>query len=170
MSEVALPALAHGALDAGAGGYGGLVAAVGGGALLGTLVAAQARRAGRPAIVGSLAVLGMAAFMAAVPYLGGTIGAAAALIALGTLNGFGNVIILTAFQRWAPAKLMGRLMGLVMLSSMGIFPVSVLLGGLVVRVLGPAAFFPLAAAILVAALAAALSQRKLARVRVHGHW
>lgn len=160
MSEVALPALAHGPLDAGAGGYGGLVAAFGGGALLGTVVAAQARRASRPAIVGSLAFLGEAAFMTAVPYLGSAIGAGAALVALGALNGFGNVVTITAFQRWAPAELMGRLMGLVMLSSMGIFPVSVLLGGLVVHDLGPAAFFPLAAAILAAALAVALSQRR----------
>jgi hypothetical protein len=45
--------------------------------------------------------------------------------------------------------MMGRLMGLLMLASMAIFPVSVLVAGVLVRRLGPAPFFPLAAAVLV---------------------
>ncbi len=69
MSEVALPALAHGPFHAGASGYGGLVAAFGGGALFGTIAAAQSRRSRRPAIIASLAFLAEAGFAAAVPYL-----------------------------------------------------------------------------------------------------
>ena len=76
LGEVALPALAHGPLHAGAGGYGGLVAAIGGGALLGTLAAAQARRSRRPAMLASAAFLAQAAFMAIIPYLGGALPAA----------------------------------------------------------------------------------------------
>jgi predicted MFS family arabinose efflux permease len=159
LTEVALPALAHGPLHTGADGYGALIAALGAGALLGTLVAAQVRRAQRPFVVGSLAFLAEAAAIALIPYLGSTLAAAAALVAFGLLNGFGNVVTITAFQRWAPPSAMGRLAGLLMLASLGVFPLSVALAALVVHGFGPALFFPLAAATLAAALLAGLSQR-----------
>jgi predicted MFS family arabinose efflux permease len=157
--EVALPSLVHGPLRGGAGGYGSLIAAFGAGALLGTLVAAQARGARRPAVLGSLVFLGQALFLAVVPYLGGLIPAGAAMAAVGVFNGFGNVVMITLFQRWAPPNLLGRLSGLLMLASMGVFPISVALGALVVHNFGPALFFPLAAAVLAAAILAGLSQR-----------
>jgi len=159
MSEVALPALAHGPFHAGAGGYGALVAAFGGGALIGTVIAAHTCRAHRPAVIASIAFLIEAGCLGVIPYLGGTIPAGAALAAFGALNGFGNVITITAFQRWAPPALMGRLMGLLMFAAMGVFPLSVLLGGVVVHDAGPAPFFPLAAVILAVAVIAGLSQR-----------
>ena len=159
LTEVALPALAHGPLHTGADGYGILIAALGAGALVGTLVAAQARQARRPFVVGSLAFLAEAAAIAVIPYLGGTLAAAAALVAFGLLNGFGNVVTITAFQRWAPPNVMGRLAGLLMLASLGVFPLSVALAALVVHGFGPALFFPLAAVTLAAALLAGLSQR-----------
>jgi MFS family permease len=134
MSEVALPALAHGPFHAGAAGYGALIAAFGGGALIGTIVAGQIRAFRRPAVVGSIAFGG-------------------------ALNGFGNILTITAFQRWAPPELLGRLMGVLLLCSFGIFPVSVALGGLVVHDFGPAPFFPVAAGILAIAVIAGLTQR-----------
>jgi hypothetical protein len=157
--EVALPSLVHGPLRGGAGSYGSLIAAFGAGALLGTLVAAQSRGARRPAVLGSLAFLGEALFLAVVPYLGGLIPAGAAMAVVGVCNGFGNVVMITLFQRWAPPSLLGRLSGLLMLASMGVFPISVALGALVVHNFGPALFFPLAAAVLAAAILAGLSQR-----------
>ena len=141
-SEVALPALAHGPLHTGAGGYGTLVAAFGGGALPGTVIAAQARRARRPAVVGSIVFLAEALFLAVVPFTGGLIAVGAAIAASGLCNGFGNVVMITVFQRWAPAELLGRLTGLLMLASFGVFPVSVVLGAVVVHDFGPAVFFP----------------------------
>ena len=157
--EVALPSLVHGPLRGTAGGYGSLIAAFGAGALLGTLVAAQARRARRPAVLGSLVFLGEALFLAVVPYAGGLITIGAAMAAVGICNGFGNVVMITVFQRWAPPNLLGRLTGLLMLASFGVFPISVALGALVVHNYGPATFFPLAAALLAAAILAGLSQR-----------
>jgi MFS family permease len=77
---VALPALAHGPLHAGAAGYGGLLAAFGGGALLGTLI-------------------GSAAMLAIIPSLGGSLAAGVALAIGGAFNGGGNVLTITAFQR-----------------------------------------------------------------------
>jgi predicted MFS family arabinose efflux permease len=159
MDEVALPSLAHGPLHAGAAGYGGLIAAFGAGALLGTLAAGQVRRARRPAVAGSMAFLAQALFLGAVPYLGGTLPAGAALAAVGVLNGFGNVVMLTIFQRWAPPDLLGRLTGLLLTASFGVFPISVALAALVVHGLGPAAFFPLAAVTVAIPLLAGLSQR-----------
>lgn len=155
---VGLPALARGPFHAGAGGYGALLAAYGAGALLGTLAAAQARRARRPAVIASAGFLAEAACLALVPYLGGTIPAAAALLAFGALNGFGTIILITAFQRWAPPAVLGQLMAVLLLAAMGVFPVSVFLAGLLVQHLGPAPFFPLAGAPLAAAIAASLSQ------------
>jgi MFS family permease len=160
LAEVALPALARGPFHAGAAGYGCLVAAFGGGALLGTLAASQAGRLARPVVVASLAFLTEAFFMAVVPYLGSLAPAAAALAAFGALNGFGNVLAITAFQRWAPPELLGRLMGLILLASFGIFPVSALLAGVVVHDFGPTPFFPAAAAILATAVVAGLTQRR----------
>ncbi|MDA8063033.1 MAG: MFS transporter [Actinomycetota bacterium] len=158
MGEVALPALAHGPLHAGASGYGALIAAFAGGALLGVVVAAQARRSRRPALVASGAFLVVAACGAAVPYLGGALGAGAALGAFGLLNSFGNIVILTSLQRSAPPALMGRLMGLIMFAAMGIFPLSVLLAGAFVSRLGPAPWFPLDGALLAFAVLGGLTQ------------
>jgi MFS family permease len=156
---VALPSLVHGPLHGGAGGYGVLIAAFGAGALLGTLVAGQVRQARRPAIVGMTAFLIEAVFLAVVPYVGGLLPAAAVLVVVGVGNGFGNVVMITVFQRWAPPELLGRLTGLLMLCSFGVFPVSAALAAVVVHNFGPAPFFPLGAAILAAAVLAGLSQR-----------
>jgi predicted MFS family arabinose efflux permease len=159
VDEVALPSLAHGPLHSGAVGYGWLIAAFGAGALIGTLGAAQAGRAKRPFVVGSLAFLIEAVFIGIAPFLGSTAAVAAAIFGLGLMNGFGNVITITAFQKWAPAGLLGRLSGLLMLSSLGVFPISVALAALFVRHLGPASFFVFSAVTLTVAILAGLSQR-----------
>jgi predicted MFS family arabinose efflux permease len=159
MDQVALPSLAHGPLHAGADGYGGLIAAFGAGALLGTVAAGQASRVRRPAIAASVAFLAQALFIGLVPFLGGTLPAGAALAAVGVLNGFGNVVMITVFQRWAPPELLGRLTGLLLTTSFGVFPLSVALAALVVHGLGAAAFFPLAAVTVAIPLLAGLSQR-----------
>jgi predicted MFS family arabinose efflux permease len=159
MSEVALPALAHGPLHAGASGYGAVLAAFGGGALLGTIAAGQVGRLRRPVIVGSLAFLAEAACIAVAPYLGATFAVAAAMAGTGVLNGFGNVLTITAFQRWAPPAALGRLAGLLTLTSFGVFPISVALAAVLVRHWGPSPFFLLAAASTAVAILAGLSQR-----------
>jgi MFS family permease len=158
MSEVALPALAHGPLDSGAGGYGALLAAFGVGALLGTLAAGQVRQVRRPFVLGAYVFLVEAVFIAVVPYAGATVLAAAVLVVDGLANGFGNVVMVTAFQQWAPPRMLGRLMGLLMLASFGTFPLSVALAALAVHSFGPALFFVSAAVLLALALLVGLSQ------------
>lgn len=159
LEEVALPALVRGPFHTGAAGYGALLAAFGGGALLGTILAGQARQVRRPAVLASVVFAAGAALVAAVPYLGGTLAAVPVVLAFGFTNGFANVVTITAFQRWAPDRLMGRLMGLLMLASFGLFPVSVLLGGVVVHSFGPVPYFPVAGGILGLAVLGALTQR-----------
>jgi predicted MFS family arabinose efflux permease len=157
--EVALPALAH--VRFGATGYGALVACFGGGAVIGTLAATRAGRLRRPAPVACVAFLVSAIGIALVPFLGGLPGAAAATLVLGAGTGFGNIVMITLLQQWAPAQLLGRIMGVVMLASMGTFPVSVALSGVLVRALGPTPFFPVAGAALAVAILGALTQREI---------
>ncbi|MBO0767776.1 MAG: MFS transporter [Solirubrobacterales bacterium] len=158
LSEVALPVLAHGNFHAGADGYGVLVAALGAGGLIGTLVSGQVRALALPAMVASGGYLISALVMALVPYLGGLIPAAGALVLFGLLNGFGNALMFTTIQRWAPRAVMGRLMGALMLSSMGVFPLSTLLGGILVHAAGAAVMFPAASALLALAVLSGMTQ------------
>jgi MFS family permease len=155
--EIALPALAR--ADFGAIGYGTLIACFGVGALTGTLVAGRAGSLARPAVAACCAFLLGGAFVAAVPYLGGLAGAAAVVVVFGAAIGFGNIIMITLLQKWAPAQMLGRVMSLLMLASMGTFPVSVAVAGVLVKTIGSAPFFPVAGASLAAAVLAALTQR-----------
>jgi predicted MFS family arabinose efflux permease len=157
--EVALPALAHQRF--GPAGYGALIACFGAGAVTGTLMAAKAKGLRRPAVIACAAFVADGAAVSLVPFLGGLPGAAAAVLVSGACNGFGNVIMITLLQQWAPSRLLGRVMSLVMLASMGTFPVSVAISGVLVRSFGPARFFPVAGVILALAVLAAITQREV---------
>ncbi len=102
----------------------------------------------------------MAAGMAAVPFLGGLPGALAAMTIVGAGNGLGNVVLISRLQMWAPPKLLGRLMSVIMLSAYGSYPVSVAVTGVLIRHTGPAAFFPVAAVIAALPLLVGLTQRE----------
>jgi MFS family permease len=155
---VALPALAHASF--GAGGYGALMACLGAGAVAGTLAAASGARRPRPALVAAGSFVTEALAIALIPFLGGLPGAAVAVFVLGACNGLGNVIMITLTQQWAPPRLLGRVMSVVMLSGMGSYPLSVALAGVLVRHLGPSPFFPVAGALVAVALLGAISQRE----------
>jgi predicted MFS family arabinose efflux permease len=156
--EVALPALAHARF--GAGGYGALIACLGAGAVIGTLAAARGGNAGRPALVAGGSFLVEAVAVGLIPFLGGLPGAAAATFALGACNGMGNVVFLTMIQRWAPPRLLGRVMSVIMLAGLGSFPLSVAVSGVLVHRLGPSPFFPVAAATVAISIFGAMSQRE----------
>ncbi|MGB6454693.1 MAG: MFS transporter [Streptosporangiaceae bacterium] len=154
--EVAAPTLAHARW--GAGGYGALLACIGAGTVAGTLAAATASRLRRPAVAAGLALLLCAAGIAAIPFLGGLPGAAAAALLLGVGLGFGNTVLITLVQQWVPGLLLGRVMSLVMMCAIGFFPVTTAVTGVLVHVLGPSPFFVIAGAGLAAAILGALSQ------------
>ncbi|WP_051450525.1 MFS transporter [Actinospica robiniae] len=160
VSQVALAAFAQDRLHVSATGYGALLAAIAGGALFGAVAAGQVRRARRPAILGSASFLLCALALGLVPYLGGPIAAGAALAVFGIGYGFGNIIMLTTFQRWAPPALIGRLTGLLMLASFGVFPLAALAAGLVAQDVSTVAYFPIAAGLMGLAVLAGLVQRR----------
>jgi predicted MFS family arabinose efflux permease len=158
-TEVALPLLSRGHLHAGAGGYGSLIAGVGIGALAGSLVATKLNRLRQPAVGAGFIFLAQTPLMIFLP-LAPNLALAWVMVALwGGLNMSANVTTQTAFQRWAPPQLIGRLSGLLLVTSYGVFPVSVALAGFVVHRFGPGAFFLLAAVTMAATLVLALSQR-----------
>jgi predicted MFS family arabinose efflux permease len=158
-TEVALPLLARQHLHARAGGYGALIASFGVGALTGSLVATRLTGTRRPAVAAGLIFLAQVPLIACLPWAPGLIVAVAMMALWGGLNMCANVTTQTAFQRWAPPDLIGRLSGLLMTTSYGMFPISVALAGLVAHHYGPGAFFVFAAVAVAATLAWALSQQ-----------
>ncbi|HVB43102.1 MAG TPA: MFS transporter [Streptosporangiaceae bacterium] len=157
--EVALPNLAH--LRFGPGGYGALLTCFGAGAVVGTLYAARARPMRMPAVIACCTFIVAGLAVAVIPYAGGLPGAAAGMAAMAAFSSFGNIILITLLQQWAPRELIGRVMGLVMTASAGCYPIAVAMGGLLVHRFGPAPFFPAAGAGLVLAVIGALSRREI---------
>lgn len=157
--EVALPALAH--ANYGAAGYGALIAAFSLGALAGTVIVARATGLRKPAVVAFCAYLAEGIAICFVPYLGGLPGGAAAIAVFGLCGSFGNILMITLLQQWAPVHLLGRIMSLIMLAAMGTFPVSVAVAGVLIHRLGPEIFFPVAGIVLVVTVLAALTQKTI---------
>jgi MFS family permease len=157
--DVALPALAHARF--GAAGYGALIACMGAGALGGTIAAARATGLRRPGILTYCVYLGEGTAICAVPYLGGLPGAAAAMTVVGICNSFGNILIITMQQQWAPPRLLGRIMSLIMLAALGSFPASVAVAGVLIHHFGPAIFFPVGGIMLIVTVLAALTQQEI---------
>lgn len=161
MFEVALPTLAKGQLNAGASGYGLLLAAYGGGAFVGSLGASMMGRFQR---VGALLLslnLGLAGLFALIPFTGGVVGAVVCLSVAGVLNGLTNVTFFTLVQQRLPRHLLGRIMGTLMFASLGTFPLSVALGGVVVARLGPVVVFPAGGILLALAITYGFFQREV---------
>ncbi|MEP7025609.1 MAG: MFS transporter, partial [Actinomycetota bacterium] len=156
--EVALPALAHARF--GAEGYGALVACLGVGSVAGTLAAARRTGTVRPMIITAVAYVASGLIVGLVPFLGGLPGAAAGTLLFGLGIGYGDILVITLIQQWAPPAMLGRVMGLVMLASIGTFPASVAITGVLVHALGPAPFFPATGGVLVLALIIAMASRE----------
>jgi MFS family permease len=159
VDSVALPALAHGPLHSGADGYGLILAASGAGALLGALLAGQARRPRRPSVIATAGFQATALALLVTPFLGHTLSVAADLAIQGLTVGFGNVLLYAAFQRLVPPALLGRATGVLTLGMFGTAPLSVALAAIFTRDLGFASFFVFAAITLTVATTFGLSQK-----------
>jgi MFS family permease len=134
--EVGLPVLAYVRLPEGAAAFGVIMSAFGGGSLIG-YVAGATLPSPRPAALGSvvMVVLGTSGLGIAALALVDTTVVAAALAALsGAALGYGNLLGITWIQSRIPQQLMGRVMSLLMVGSMGLIPVSELVAGAVVQV------------------------------------
>ncbi|HUN35671.1 MAG TPA: MFS transporter [Trebonia sp.] len=159
VDNVSLPALAHGPLHSGAGGYGLMLAAAGAGALLGSLLAGQVRRPRRPAVVAVLGWQVAAVGILVTPFLGHTLPVAGSLAVQGLTIGFGNILLYSAFQRLVPPALLGRATAVLTLGMFGTAPLSVALAAIFTRDLGTASFFLFAGFALTAAIIFGLSQK-----------
>jgi MFS family permease len=156
--EVALPVLSHARF--GPGGYGAIMACFGAASVAGTLTAARAGGLSKPAVVSASVFLIAALAVASVPAARGLPGAAAAMFVFGLVAGFGNVIFVTLIQRWAPPAMLGRVMGVVMLGSLGSFPLATAVAGMLARHLGPSPVFVLSGTLLALAILAGLTQSR----------
>ena len=139
--EVALPTLAHGPFAAGATGFGLLLAAFGVGALAGGLAGGGVGRLHRRGAIMLVLIVALAGFYPLVPFAGGLLAAMAVLAAAGIANGLLNVLFFTVTQQLAPRHLLGRVMSVLMLANLGVYPLSVALGGVVITHFGPAVLF-----------------------------
>jgi MFS family permease len=157
-TEVALPALAHARF--GADGYGAVLTCVAAAALVGALVVGKLGDRFRPVTLIAGSLLAGGAAIAAAPFIGGLPGIAAGMAVFGIATGFDNVVSITLIQRWAPPAMLGRVWGLLMLASVGSFPVATFVAGLLVRHLGPTAIFPISGALLALTMAYGLTQRE----------
>ncbi|HEY2279026.1 MAG TPA: MFS transporter [Streptosporangiaceae bacterium] len=176
--EVAIPSLAHARY--GAIGYGTMMACLAAGSVAGNLAGMSGRARGRTLgpVLGRLlarttpAVQSAASFVLegvaimVLPYLGGLGGAATAAFVLGLTSGFGNVLLITLLQQWAPPELLGRVMSLIMLAAWGTLPLSAAVAGALVLRFGPDPYFPVAGAVVAVAVLGALTQREFRHLGV----
>ncbi len=159
MVEVALPALAHGRLNAGATGFGFLLSSFGAGALIGSIATGLLSKLTHRGAIALLVAIVQAIAIALVPYAGGLIRALVCMLIMGFTNSITNVLFITLIQQKLPRAQLGRLMSVIMFASLGSYPISVLLAGILVTHTGPAIMFPISAAFLTAGALFGLSRR-----------
>lgn len=156
--EVLLPALMHSSHQNGATLYGAVLAALGAGGLVGSLVAGSWRTPTRflPAMVGAWALGCLPLSIPALTSNPWAIGAGLAFY--GALIGIGMVIWGTVLQEHVPMEMLGRVASLDFFISIAFMPLSIALTGLLSRHIDTHTLFvtaglvPLATAVLLTAL------------------
>ena len=162
-TEVALPTLAH--RDFGASGYSALLVGLAVGMIVGALIAPRFTRLAKPApVIGALGTI-MGVAIAATPFLGGVVGATAAMVVFAIGNSWSNIMSMTMLQTWTPRHVLGRIMSVLMLALTGTFPVSVAVSGVLVGRFGVTWFFPVAGGMIFAAVTAAVLSPPFRRFR-----
>lgn len=156
--EVALPALVHGPMHENASDYGIILAAWGAGAFVGSIFAGMLGKRQHKGLIMLLAGLLMAALIALLP-IWGVLGAVVCMLIAGVAGSIVNVVLFTAVQLAIPSHLMGRVMGLLLFGSFGVYPLSVALAGVLSNQPGPAIFFPFSGLLLALAMLFGMTQR-----------
>ena len=134
--EVGVAVIAYTRLPEGAAAYGVLMSAFGGGSLVG-LVLASALPVPRPSrfayvVIGAIAFAGVG--LVGLPFVSSTAVAAALIAVSGFALGFGNLHGITWSQSRIRPDLMGRVMSVMIMGSVGLVPVSMLIAGAAVQV------------------------------------
>jgi MFS family permease len=159
---VGIPSLARVRFD-GSVSLGVMLSAAGGGTLIGTLVAGSRRRVRHRGIVllGVNAAIGVLLILLA---FAPTVASASAVIGVMACgSSFVSLVAIATLQTEAHRAILGRLMSIVMLASVGLAPVSYLLAGFASAV-DPALLFGAAGAIVIAATGHAAIGPALRRV------
>jgi MFS family permease len=134
--DVGLPVLAYSRLPEGAAAYGLILSAFGGGSLLGTAGATLLPPLPK-AHFGSL-MLGLFSLsgicLATMAFVNSTVVALAIAVAAGAILGYSNITYFTWIQRRIPRNLMGRVMSLLMFSSVALVPISMAVSGALVQI------------------------------------
>jgi MFS family permease len=132
---VGIPYLANTRFPEGAAAYGLIISGYAGGNLLGIILSGAFPRQSRRFIEVFLVVMfalfavGLA-FMGWIPF---TWLAMTDLFILGILNGYLQILLITALQRNTPKEMLGRLMSLVLLAGMSLVPLSQAIAGTFLR-------------------------------------
>lgn len=134
--EVGVAVIAYTRLPEGAAAYGVLMSAFGGGSLVG-LVLASALPVPRPSrfayvVIGATAFAGVG--LVGLPFVPSTAVAAALIAVSGLALGFGNLHGITWSQSRIRPDLMGRVMSVMIMGSVGLVPVSMLIAGAAVQI------------------------------------
>jgi MFS family permease len=158
--EVALPALIHGPMHGEASNYGAILASWGAGALGGSIVAGMLGKRKHKGMLVLLGGLIVSAMIALLP-IGGVYGAMACMLIGGIANSGITVLLFTAIQLSIPSHLMGRVMGVLMFSSLGMYPLSVGVAGVLANQFGPALLFPAGGLLLGLAILFCMTQKAM---------
>jgi len=156
---VGIPVIASTRLPEGAAAFGVLIAASAIGSLIGmagsALVKLPPRHVG---IAVAIAVGFFGVGLAAIGFISSLWIGIALLLALGAVNGYTGIVLLTLLQKNIPPEMMGRLMSLVTISSVGLVPVSQALSGFALKVSIEGLFAGCGLLILLLSLVAVLSR------------
>ena len=133
--EVGIPVLAGSRLPEGASAFGIIVSAFGGGSLLGTVLAGVLPKPA-PRHMGTMllvvtSIMGMG--LALLGLASSTALASALALAMGLASGYVFLLLITWLQARTPQAMLGRTMGLLMFSAVGLNPISTALGGAIAR-------------------------------------
>jgi MFS family permease len=130
---VGMPVLADLRLAEGAGALGLVTAAAAAGGLIGVLLSGRLRRVIRFSGMGLLSVAFFGAALLGLAYVQTTWVAVLIMFGIGISAGYMNVMIPTLLQRRTPRQFLGRVMGLLYFSNLGLSPVSRAAAGGLVR-------------------------------------
>jgi Bacterial protein of unknown function (DUF894). len=134
--DVGLPVLAYSRLAEGAAAFGLILSAFGGGSLLGmvgaTLLPALPKAHFGSLMLGLFSLSGICVAMMA--FVNATLIALAIAAVAGAILGYTNITYITWIQRRIPRNLMGRVMSLLMFSSVALVPISMAVSGALVQI------------------------------------
>lgn len=128
---VGIPVLADTRLAEGAAAFGIIMSAYGGGALLGIILSGVLPSL-KPEHFGSVLLLLLSSLgigLLLMPLFASTPIVSTVMLVMGVANGYVNIMFITWLQKRIPQELMGRVMSLLMFSSVGLAPVSNALAG-----------------------------------------